>query len=181
VSQVELITAETAPLLVRRYFENGDPGPIVAALAQSPELAEVVAPLLGAVFGPTSMAKRLKEIVILRTSVANSCRYCIETHTVVALDSGLSREEVDWLRGLGRQPADEPAVETALASFSDALERDAGSAVDRLRPHFRDFEIVELLTLAATTAFLNRFCTALHLPTDPEDLARLSELGLLAG
>ena len=27
------------------------------------------------------------------------CRYCVDTHTAVALDSGLSREEVRALRG----------------------------------------------------------------------------------
>lgn len=168
-------------MLVRRYFEKGDPGPILAALAQSPELAEAVAPLLSAVFGPTSLPKRLKQVVILRTSVVNSCRYCIETHTVVALDSGLGLEAVAWLRGTGPQPADQPGIESALAAFSDALEQNPAAAVEHLRPHFRDFEIVELVTLAATTVFLNRLCTSLHLPTDPVDVARLADLGLLAG
>lgn len=127
------------------------------------------------------MPKRLKEIVILRTSVANSCRYCVETHTVVALDSGLSMEEVAWLRGQAPEPAARPPVETSLAAFADALTTDPAGATSHLRPHFRDHQIVELVVLAATTTFLNRFCTALELPTDSRDIERLGKLGLLAG
>ena len=94
-----LIDRASAPLLARALFESGDPGPIVASLAHVPELLGPTLPFLGAVLGPSWIALRDKEIVILRTSAVMGCRYCTEAHTVVALDSGLSRDEVRGLRG----------------------------------------------------------------------------------
>jgi len=81
---VALMTGAQAPLLARPFFAYGDPGPIVAALAQVPELLEATAPFLGAVLGPSAVPARTKEIVVLRTSARASCRYCVEAHTVVA-------------------------------------------------------------------------------------------------
>jgi len=179
---VELITAEGAPLLARPFFTSGDPGPITAALAQVPELLEATAPFLGAVLGPSALPERLKEIVILRTSARASCRYCVEAHTVVARDAGLSVPEVRALRGeleAGEEFAD-PA-ERAVIGWCDELVGagpvQAASAA-RLGESFADHEVVELTLLAVTTLLLNRFCTALGLPTSPQVLARLAAEGL---
>jgi AhpD family alkylhydroperoxidase len=99
VTGVRLVEAEQAPLLARPFYANGDPGPIVAALAQVPELLEVTMPFLDAALGPSAVEARTKELVILRTSAVMGCRYCIQTHTVVARNTGLSVEEVAALRG----------------------------------------------------------------------------------
>jgi len=49
---------------------------------------------------------------------------------------------------------------------------------DRLRQGHPDHVVVELTLLATTTLLLNRFCTALELPTSPEVLARLATAGM---
>jgi alkylhydroperoxidase family enzyme len=49
---------------------------------------------------------------------------------------------------------------------------------DRLAAHFTDAEVVELTLLVGATLMLNRFCTALALPTSPETRRRLVEAGL---
>ncbi|HEV8116084.1 MAG TPA: carboxymuconolactone decarboxylase family protein, partial [Acidimicrobiales bacterium] len=95
---IALVSAAEAPLLAQPYFSGGDPGPIVAALAHVPEMLEVTLPFIGAVLGPSAIDLRTKEIVILRTSARASCRFCVESHTLVALDSGLSVPEVRALR-----------------------------------------------------------------------------------
>ena len=61
---VALVEADQAPLLARPYFAAGDPGPIIAALAQVPEMLEATAPFLGRVLGPSCLPARTKEIVI---------------------------------------------------------------------------------------------------------------------
>jgi len=181
---VALIEADQAPLLARPYFAAGDPGPIVAALATVPELLEVTAPFLGAVLGPGAIAARLKEIVILRTSARASCRYCVEAHTVVALDTGLSLVEVRALRGEAEAevgPVFADAAEQAVIRWCDALVGTGPVSPDvatALRGVFADHEVVELTLLATTTLLLNRFCTALGLPTSPEVLGRLAAEGL---
>jgi alkylhydroperoxidase family enzyme len=50
--------------------------------------------------------------------------------------------------------------------------------VDRLREHFAEHEVVELTLVAGATLMLNRFCTALELPTSPATLGRLEAAGV---
>jgi len=165
MAKVELLTARRAPLLARPYYEGGDPGPIAAALANVPELMEVAQPFLGVVYGPTSVAPRLKEIVILAVSAANGCRYCTEAHTGVARRMGFASDELAALRWEAPPPARWGAVERAVLAFSDALSNRPAEAVELLRHHFSEPEIVELVTLGSATVMLNRFATALELPT----------------
>ena len=180
-TRVPLLTAANAPLTARRYFGNGDPGPIVAALATVPELLEVSLPFLSMVLGASALDARTKEIVIVRTSALQECRYCVDAHSVVALDTGLSVAEVRTLTATG--PVSLPDLrEAALLAWIDAVAGTIGPVADsvaaRLGTTFRDHEIVELTMLIGATMMLNRFCTALSLPTSPEVAARLSEQGL---
>ena len=179
---VSLITAAGAPLLARPYFDGGDPGPIVAALAQVPEMLEVAVPFLGVVLGQSAIDMRTKEVVILRTSARASCRYCVEAHTIVALDSGLSITEVRALRGeLDTEEAFPAEEDRAVIAWCDALVGTGSvdaACRDRLRQGHPDHVVVELTLLATTTLLLNRFCTALELPTSPEVLARLATSGM---
>ncbi|MGH9223469.1 MAG: carboxymuconolactone decarboxylase family protein [Acidimicrobiales bacterium] len=179
---VPLISAEQAPLLARPFFAGGDPGPISAALAHVPEMLEVTAPFLGTVLGPSAIATRTKEIAILRTSARASCRYCVEAHSVVARDAGLSVDEVRALRGqLDATAVFAAGADRAVIGWCDALVG-AGpvgrEAKSQLRGCFADHEVVELTLLVATTLLLNRFCTALDLPTSGEVLSRLAAEGL---
>jgi AhpD family alkylhydroperoxidase len=177
-----LLGADQAPLLARPYFASGDPGPIVAALAQVPELLDVAMPFLGAALGPSGIDWRTKEIVIVRTSALAGCRYCVQAHTVVALDAGLSRRQVRALRA--ETPVEESftdARELALIAWVDLVAGpgpvpDAARAA--VRAHFADHEVVELTTLVGATLLLNRFATALALPTGAETLDRLTAEGL---
>lgn len=180
---IHLVDSAQAPLLARPYYEAGHPGPIVAALAHVPELLEACMPFLGAVFGPTALPARTKELVILRTSARLRCRYCVEAHSVVALDNGLSPAEVRALRSGGPlTDAFARQAELALLEWVDAVAGGTGP-VDPVRraalgPHFADAEVVEVTLLVGVTLMLNRFCSALDLPTPPETLSRLAEAGL---
>lgn len=147
------------------------------ALAQVPELAELGLPFIGRLFGPTSLDLRTKEIVVLRVSARNECRYCIQTHTVAAWDAGLTAAEAAGLAAEGPAPASMSERERALIDYCDAIceQGPPGRALERLRDHFPEHELVELTMLAAATVMLNRFCTALELPTSPQTLTRLEE------
>ena len=179
--RVTLIDAASAPLLARPYFAAGDPGPIAASLAQVPELLGPTLPFLGAVLGPSWIPVREKEIVILRTSAVMGCRYCTEAHTVVALDSGLSGEEVRALRGeLAVAEVFDDADEQALIAWCDAVAQGAESDIRQAREGLlvEDARLVELTLLIATTVLLNRYATALALPTSPDVRHRLLQEGL---
>jgi len=183
MQRVALMEKSQAPLLARRFFDRGDPGAIVATLAHVPELLETTAPFLGSIYGPSALPPRLKEIVVLRTSGLQKCRYCIETHSVVALDSGLNRQEVLYLRDerdIGDLFDDER--ERALLAWVELVALGPGEPSEnvaaKLKAHFSDAEIVEITMVSAATLMLNRFCTPLGLPTSAATLNRLSEEGL---
>jgi AhpD family alkylhydroperoxidase len=136
-------------------------------------------PLLGATYGPTSLPAPVKEIVILRVSAWNRCRYCVETHSLVGLEAGLTESEIRALRQAPEPASHFGPLEQALIAFSDALCDRPEQAIGHLLPRFRDHEIVELVTLGTVTIMLNRFCTSLGLPTSEADRSRLEQLGLL--
>ena len=177
-----LIGDGQVPLLARPYYAEGDPGPIVAALAQVPELLEVALPFIGAALGPSAIDWRVKEIAIVRTSALAGCRYCVAAHTVVALDAGLGLLEVRALRAecdIARVFTD--PRELALLAWVDAVA--GGGPIedaprDRLRGYWAVHEVVELTVVIAATLMLNRFATALGLPSSTATLDRLAEAGL---
>jgi AhpD family alkylhydroperoxidase len=124
------------------------------------------------VIDPTALDLLTKEIVVLRVSARNGCRYCVDTHTVAAWDAGLSQAET---RRCAVRPRASSGAEQALIAFGDVL-CDAPAphdVADGLRSHFAEHEIDGLSLLAEATAMLNRFCTMLELPTTPATRARL--------
>ncbi len=177
-----LIRPDQAPLMARPYFAGGDPGPIVAALAQVPELLDVAMPFLATVLGPSGIDWRTKEIVIVRTSALAGCRYCVQAHTVVALDAGLRRDEVRALRAeVAVAAAFTDRRELALLAWVD-LVAGSGPVTDEARAAVRsvwaDHEVVELTALVGATLLLNRFATALALPTGADTATRLASEGM---
>lgn len=187
MTSVARIEVGQIPLLARPYFDGGDPGPIVGALAQVPELLVAALPFIGAALGPSGLDWRTKEIVIVRTSALAGCRFCVQSHAVVALEAGLSRDQVAALQD------PRAVVAEVVAGFDsprdrallDWVEVVAGSgAVDdaaraRVLAEWADHEVVELTAVVGTTLLLNRFATALALPSSPDVIARLSEEKLL--
>ena len=183
-SLVPLVEAEQAPILARPFYpDEGAPSPITASLAHVPEVLEAALPFVGRVLGPTAIDARTKEIVILRASALMECRYCVNTHTVVALDSGLSLPEVRALRGEEKlETVFTDASELGLIAWVDAVSVGRGPAPEDVAVEAKELmgdpELVELTLVAAATLMLNRYCSALGLPASPATLARLAEEGL---
>jgi AhpD family alkylhydroperoxidase len=184
MSVVAPLAAEQAPLLALPFYAGGDPGPITATLAHVPELLESALPFIGAVLSPSSIDFRTKEIVILRTSCMRACRYCIDSHTPVALDAGLTSAEV---RALRNEPGFATDVEFAderertLIAWVDEVAAGSGPAGDALtsamKAHFAEHAIVELTLLASVTLLLNRYASTLRLPVGEGTIGRLAAHG----
>ena len=181
---VDPIAADQAPLLARAFYAGGDPGPITATLAHVPELLETALPFIGAVLAPSSISWRLKEIVILRTSSTTACRYCVDTHTPVALDAGLTVAQVRALRdepGHETDSAFDDPRERALIAWTDEVSTGRGApgaaATAAVKTFFADHEIVELTLVATVTMLLNRYASSLRLPVSEATIARLTAEG----
>ncbi len=183
MSRTQLLDADQAPITAQQYFADGDPGPIVAALATVPELLGPTLNFIGAALGPGSVPVRAKEMAILRTSVLQGCRYCVHAHTAVALDVGLSTDEIRGLRGdIVLEDAFPEVAEQALIGWIDALAGATGPIPDDVwvaaREYWPEHALVELTVTVGATMFLNRFATGLDLATSDQVIARLSKAGL---
>jgi AhpD family alkylhydroperoxidase len=182
MSRVTLLDAATAPITTQQYFAEGDPGPIVAALASVPELVAPTLAFVGAALGAGSVGYRYKEFAVLRTSALQGCEYCIHAHTTVALDVGLTSSEVAALRGeLALEDGFPDDREQALIRWIDALAGATGPVPDEAwadaRAHWAEHVLIELSVTVGATMFLNRFATGLRLPTSDQQLERLRAEG----
>ena len=183
MARVELLDAARAPITTQQFFVGGDPGPIVAALATVPELLAPTIGFISAALGAGAVGIRLKEFAILRTSVLQGCNYCIQSHTTVSLDVGLSTDEVRALRGeMPLEDAFPSVAELALIGWIDALAGATGPIPDDVwgaaRVHWEESALVEVAVTVGATMFLNRFATGLQLPTADTVLRRLAAEGL---
>jgi AhpD family alkylhydroperoxidase len=181
---VTAVEPEQAPLLARPYYGHTGTSPIVTSLAHVPEALDVAMPFIACVLAPSAIPARAKELVIVRTSALLQCRYCVQSHSAVALDSGVSVDEVLSLRG--QPPWTEVFAredERAMLAWVDAVAGERGGVAagvaERMRTHHSEAEVVELTLLCAATMMLNRYCSALALPTSPATLQRLAAEGLL--
>jgi AhpD family alkylhydroperoxidase len=180
--RLDLFDLDQVPLTAKPYFSGGDPGPIVAALAQVPELLGPTLAFVGAALGPGAAGVRCKELAILRTSALQGCRYCVHAHTTVAVDAGLTPDEVRGLRGeIPLDDAFPDEAERTLLRWIDAMAGATGPISDAVwspaRRWWPDHLLVELATTIGATLFLNRFATGFELPTSPEVIDRLHDGG----
>ena len=183
MARTQLLDVDQAPITAQQYFADGDPGPIVAALATVPELLGPTLNFVGATLGPGSVSVRAKELAILRTSVLQGCRYCVHAHTAVALDVGLSTDEIRGLRGdIVLEDAFPQMAERALIGWIDALAGATGPIPDDVwdaaREHWPEHALVELTVTVGATMFLNRLATGLDLPISDQVTDRPNSAGL---
>jgi AhpD family alkylhydroperoxidase len=124
-------------------------------------------PFLAQIMGPGAVDLQTKELVILRVSQLNGCRYCLAAHRPVALDAGVPPEQVDAVCGLASADL-LPPRERAIVDWVDQVTTDAsavtGDHVASARAHLRDDELVELTVLAGAITMLNGYCTAFAIP-----------------
>ncbi|HTM19104.1 MAG TPA: carboxymuconolactone decarboxylase family protein [Kofleriaceae bacterium] len=181
--RVDLIQPQQAPLPVRSFFAAGDPGALTASVAQVPELLVAIGPFLRAIYGPSALAMRLKEIVILRVSARMGCRYCVQTHSAVALGAGLSHDEIRALRADDALPGFSDPRERLLLRWADALAPGPAPITDELAASmtrtFAQHEVVEISMVAGATMMLNRYATGLELPASKATLDKITAEGLL--
>lgn len=179
---VEVLAEADAPLLAKPFYAGGDPGPIAATMAHVPELLGSALPFLGAVLSPGCLDLRTKEIAIVRTSALLGCRYCVDSHTPVALDAGLTNVQARALRGEAElADAFTDGRDVRLIAWIDAVAGGRGAIADDVsaaaRATFTEGELVELTLLVSTTMLLNRYATALRLPVADSTIERLSKEG----
>lgn len=168
MSRLRLLARDEAPLFARDWYRaDGSASALTRSLANAPDLMETLMPFLGQIFGESSVDLATKELVVVRVSQLNGCRYCLAAHRPLALEAGISSEQLAAL--CDEAPLDQlPPRERTLVDWVDRFTLDPSGMTDellaRVLDHVRDDQLVEVAVLAGATQLLNQYCTAFDIP-----------------
>jgi uncharacterized peroxidase-related enzyme len=140
------------------------PSPFYRVMAHRPEVLKTFAPFFGAVVGPGSLERRLKELAYLATSFANRCVYCTVAHTASARRAGLTDEQIQAIEAGADTGFTAP--EQALLRYARELTRTAMVAPATraaVAGFFTEEQVVELTLVIAVANFTNRFNNGLEI------------------
>jgi AhpD family alkylhydroperoxidase len=90
------------------------------ALANNPEQLRRTWDQLKIVMGPGAIDPLTKEMVYIAVSVANSCSYCIHSHTAAARAKGMSEEQHNELLAIIGMASHTNGLVTAMQVATDA-------------------------------------------------------------
>jgi len=132
-------------------------------MANRPEVLKAFVPLYGAIVGPGSVERRIKELVYLTVSFTNRCAYCSAAHVASGKKAGISEAEMSALKA-GEDGSFTP-VEQAAIQYARELTIAASADNTRaaLEEHFNNEQVVEITLVAAMANFTNRFNNGLML------------------
>ena len=163
-----MLERDAAPLPSRRWFrDDGGASPLTRSLAAAPDVLESLLPFLAKIYSESSLDLATKELVILRVSQLNGCRYCLAAHRPAAVEAGVSVQHVAAL--CDERPLTElPERERAIVDWTDLVTLAPAEVTDeltaRLLDHLREDQLVELTLVAGVTTMLNQYCTAFAIP-----------------
>jgi uncharacterized peroxidase-related enzyme len=160
MARLSYVEMEQASPEVREVYEKvlkGKPGSVQKLIAHRPEVLKTFLPFYASV--GRSLDRRLYEMVYIRVSMINGCRYCLQHHLAASKRVGLSHE--DWQHLKAGQHGNFSEKEEAALDFAEKLTRDPRSIADgdlqSLKPHFSEGEIVDLDLLIGLANLTNRF------------------------
>ena len=142
--------------------QGGDPHDMVKAMAMYPPLLEAMESLGDAVYPGGSLPRELKELIILQSSIKNSCQFCTNSHIDIAKGLGISEDPVRMLETTGDLPPAHACALTYLDAIFEDSNRIPEQMFENLREHFSEAEIVELTFLIGYINMLNWFNNALQ-------------------
>jgi uncharacterized peroxidase-related enzyme len=173
MARISLVSAEGASPEVRQIYETtlrGKPGNVQKALAHRPELLKNFLSFYASV--GRSLDRKLYELIYLRVSFINGCRYCTQHHVASSKRAGLTAEDRAALqagtysRFNEKERASLTYVEKLTRAPHDITEADFGE----LKKHFSDPEIVDIHMLAGLANLTNRITDPLGLELEfPEE------------
>jgi uncharacterized peroxidase-related enzyme len=177
-----LITDEQASPEAKTLFKHAAVllGRVVNAVRVAAHTPKVAQPLVG--FMVAALRKevsgnldlRIKTMVILKTSFLNGCTYCIGHNSALGRSIGFSDEEIAAIDGDYRAstlftPAEKAAI--AWAEYlTERTYRQHPEAMDALKAHFDNAQIVEITMVSGFFNFWNRFTDSLQIELEAEQV-----------
>ena len=173
MARISLIEPEQAPPEVKEVYDKllrGKVGNVQKAMAHRPEALKNFLAFYSSV--GRSLDRKLYELIYIRVSMINGCRYCLQHHLASSKRVGLTSEDWNALKQGNYARFDEKA-QSALA-YAEKLTRTSSKITDSdvaaLKKHFSDAEIVDLHLLVGVANLTNRFTDPLGLEVEiPEE------------
>jgi uncharacterized peroxidase-related enzyme len=173
MARVELVAPESASAEVSEIYEKvlrGKPGNVQKAMAHRPEMLKNFLSFYASV--GRSLDRKLYELIYIRVSLMNGCRYCTQHHVASSKRLGLSAE--DWAALKAGDYSRSAAKEQVALAYVDKLTRAPREITDAdfapLKSNFSDAEIIDIHTLAGLANLTNRFTDPLGLDLEiPEE------------
>jgi uncharacterized peroxidase-related enzyme len=173
MARISLIDIDSANAEVKEIYEKtlrGKPGNVQKALAQRPEMLKNFLSFYASV--GRSLDRKLYEILYLRVSFINGCRYCTQHHLASSKRVGLTAEDLTALKAgnYSRYNEKERAALTYAEKLTRAPHEITELDFDELKKHFPDPEIVDLHMLVGLANLTNRLTDPLGLELEfPEE------------
>ena len=178
ISRVERsqVGPELNALFDKIFAERGNVPNMFRVMAHRPEIFSTMQAHFAAVLNTGTVPKRLKELIIVRTSQLNETPYCLASHTRIAKNLGWNDDQLAHLADWSRREDFNPAEKAALR-LAETVTRNAHGVTDEqfaeLRTYYSEGEIVELLCSIGLFNYFNRFNDALQMqPTKPGEGGR---------
>ena len=150
-------------------------------MARHPALLKAMWELVAAVYGPGKVDPGLKRLVGEAASKAAGCFYCSAHAAHGARHQGVPAEKIEAVWSYEDSPVFTEAERAAihLGMTAGRVPNETTDAdFDRLRMHFSEDEIIEIVAVIAMFGFLNRWNTTLATALEPDPAGTISELGL---
>jgi 4-carboxymuconolactone decarboxylase len=156
---------ELAELERKILKERGRISTLYGVLLNSAPLAQGWEAMLTAIRNRASLPARLRELVILRIAMLNGAHYEFDAHVPHALKARVPEEAVNALRD-GKLSQQLTAFDRLVLELADAMTRDIevpDELFERVRAHFDDTQLVELVATIAAYNMVSRFLVALRI------------------
>ena len=173
MARISLIAPDTASPEVRAIYDTvlrGKPGNVQKALAHRPEMLKNFLSFYASV--GRSLDRKLYELIYLRVSFINGCRYCTQHHVASSKRVGLTAE--DWTALQAGDYSRYGEKERSALTYVEKLTRTPREITDAdfngLKKQFSEPEIVDIHMLAGLANLTNRLTDPLGLELEfPEE------------
>jgi uncharacterized peroxidase-related enzyme len=173
-SAITPLTKEQAHRDIQPIFDKlthvfGHMPAFFGTMARVPEALAHFIPLYGAIIDKGSVEAKYKELAYLKTAQINGCEYCFRAHSASGKKHGVSEQQINGLAFFARSAAFDEK-EKAVLLYAERVTRGASAmrppALQELKQHFNDDQIVELTLTISIANFTNRFNDALTVTPD---------------
>ena len=182
------VAGQSRAIYDRVLRERGNVPNMFRTMAHRPEIFETIIAHMEAVLNTGMLPKRLKELVIVRTSQVNRTPYCLASHTAICKRLGWSDQQLEALgdaAASGESSVEFSEAEKVAIHLAEAMTLDAHNYSDeefaRLRSFYSEGEVVELMAAIGLFNYFNRFNDLLEMePTKPATAEELEQAGVAA-